>query len=132
MRNRIRTTTRIAATVLASVALAAGTGAVTAGTASADGLPGGPYCNGPAKILAESNWSRVAICPVQGPTGWAYKGVAKTTGYSIALWGATWDSNGFHAYNNGYTYHVHPDRLLITAPSGAVISNEPWISYQRR
>lgn len=132
MRKHTRTTNRIAATVLAAVGIAAGTGAVTAGTAAADGLPGGPYCYGTAKILAESAWSKVAICPVQGPTGWAYKGIAKTTGAGIELWGATWDYDGFHATNNGYVYHVHPDRLLITAPNGATIANEPWIRYSER
>lgn len=132
MRKRISTTTRIAATALAAIGIAAGTGAVGAGTAAADGLPGGPFCSGPAKVLAESSWSRVAICPVQGPTGWAYEGIAKTTGDSIEIWGATWDANGFHAGNNGYTYHVHRDRLMITAPNGTLISDEPWLVYQER
>lgn len=132
MRNRISTTTRIAAAGIAAVGIASGAAVLGTGTAGADGLPGGPYCNGPAKILAESSWSRVAICSVQGPTGWAYKGVAKTTGDPIAIWGATWNSAGFHATNNGYTYHVHRDRLLITAPDGTLTSDEPWLSYQER
>ncbi|GAA2381934.1 MULTISPECIES: hypothetical protein [Gordonia] len=132
MRNPIRSTTRIAAAVAIAASVAVGAGAVSAGEAAADGFPNGPYCNGPAKVLAESAWSQVAICPVQGPTGWEYSGKGKVTGNTIDLWGATQNGYGFHAYNNGYTYHVHRDRLLITGPNGGVVSNEPWISYMER
>lgn len=88
MRNPIRSTTRIAAAVAIAASVAVGAGAVSAGEAAADGFPNGPYCNGPAKVLAESAWSQVAICPVQGPTGWEYSGKGKVTGNTIDLWGA--------------------------------------------
>lgn len=132
MRNSIRKAARFAGAAVVAGGIAAGGAAVGTGTAAADGFPDGPYCNGPAKVLAESAWSQVAICPVQGPTGWAYSGKAKGNGNTIDLWGATQDAYGFHAYNNGTTYHVHRDRLLITAADGSTISNEPWITYEER
>ncbi|MGO3327351.1 hypothetical protein [Gordonia sp. (in: high G+C Gram-positive bacteria)] len=123
--------TRIAIAGIAAAGLSAAT-LVGAGEASADGFPGGPYCNGPVQVMASSAVSEVVICPVQGPTGWAYKGEATTTGDTVDIWGATQDSLGFHAVNNGYTYHVHRDRLLITAPDGSVVSSEPWTYYYQR
>jgi len=126
MRIRTGSTLRTAAATVAAGTLLTGAVAVGAGQAAADGIPNGPWCHGPAKVLAESDWSQVAICSVQGPTGWAYRGVAKTTGAPLEIYGATENQYGFHATNNGYTYHVHRDRLLITAPNGAVISDEPW------
>ncbi|EGD54416.1 hypothetical protein [Gordonia neofelifaecis] len=132
MRSTTRTTTRIAAAAVFTATIAAGAATIGSGAASADGFPDGPYCNGPAAVLAESAWSQVAICPVQGPTGWEYSGKGKATGETIDLWGATRDSYGFHAYNNGYTYHVHPDRLLITSPDGSTVADEPWTFYQSR
>ena len=90
------TATRVAATAVAATGLAAAT-LVGAGQASADGFPDGPYCNGPVQVMAESALSQVVICPVQGPTGWAYSGKAKTTGSWIDVWGATRDNAGFHA-----------------------------------
>lgn len=126
-------TTRTAATRIAVAGIAAASLSVAAfvgsGQAAADGFPGGPYCNGPVQVMAESAVSQVVICPVQGPTGWAYSGKAKTTGDTVDVWGATQNSLGFHAANNGYTYHVHRDRLMITAPDGSVISSEPWTYY---
>ena len=122
---------RIVATGAAVAGLVGGV-AVGTGTAAADGFPGGPYCNGPAKVMGETAISKVVICPVQGPTGWMYSGQAKSTGNWIDVWGATWDADGFHAYNDGYTYHVHRDRFLITAPNGAVVENLPWWWYQER
>ncbi|MCF8587589.1 hypothetical protein [Gordonia liuliyuniae] len=128
--------TRITATriAVAGIAAASLTTAVTIGTgqASADGFPNGPYCHGPVQVMAESAVSQVVICPVQGPTGWAYSGKAKTTGNWIDVWGATQNSLGFHATNDGYTYHVHRDRLMITAPNGSVVSSEPWTYYYQR
>lgn len=129
MRHRVRT---IITAALTAATLATGSATVAAGPAAAEGFPGGPWCHGPAKVKAESDWSRVLICPVQGPTGWAYKGKALTTGNEIALWGATQNRYGFHVSNNGYTYHVHPDRLWITGPDGATVSSEPWRSYEYR
>lgn len=128
--------TRIAATRIAVAGIAAaglaGASIVGSGDAAADGFPNGPYCNGPAKIMAESTLSQVVICPVQGPTGWAYSGKAKTTGNWIDVWGATQDNAGFHAYNGGYSYHVLRDNLLILAPDGSVVSYEPWTYYNER
>ncbi|MCF8604064.1 hypothetical protein L5I01_11915 [Gordonia sp. HY442] len=123
--------TRVAVAGIAAAGLSAAT-LIGAGQASADGFPGGPYCNGPVQVMAASAVSEVVICPVQGPTGWAYSGEAKTTGDTVDIWGATQNSLGFHAVNNGYTYHVHRDRLLITAPDGSVVSSEPWTSYYQR
>ncbi|WP_132992949.1 hypothetical protein [Gordonia zhaorongruii] len=130
MRNRIRTTTRIAAAGIATTGLI-GAG-IAAGDASADGFPNGPYCAGPAKILAESNWSQVAICPVQGPTGWEYSAKAKSTGDRISLRGPIENQYGFHVSNDGYDYHVHPDRLLIIGPNGETVANEAWTYYVQR
>ncbi|MEJ9077257.1 MULTISPECIES: hypothetical protein [Gordonia] len=128
MRNRTRV---IAGTIVAAGLAGASLSAV--GGAAADGFPGGPYCRGPAKVMAESALSQVVICPVQGPTGWGYSGKAKTTGNWIDVNGATQDQFGrFHAYNNGYTYHVHREYLHITAPDGTTVSYEPWTFYTQR
>ncbi|MDR2280164.1 MAG: hypothetical protein LBE07_04810, partial [Gordonia sp. (in: high G+C Gram-positive bacteria)] len=100
----MRTRTRvIAGTIMA--AGVAGASLTAVGDAAADGFPNGPYCRGPAKVIAESALSRVVVCPVQGPTGWEYSAEAKSTGDWIDVNGATQDQFGrFHAYNNGYTY----------------------------
>ncbi|WOC11823.1 hypothetical protein [Gordonia sp. MP11Mi] len=119
----------VAAIAAAGLATAATLGS---GQASADGFPGGPYCHGPVEVMAESAVSQVVICPVQGPTGWAYRGAATTTGNQIEIWGATRDNAGFHAYNNGYSYHVLRDNLLILAPDGSTVSYEPWTYYYQR
>ncbi|MFC3242990.1 hypothetical protein [Gordonia humi] len=123
--------TRIAAVGVAAAGLVGATLAGT-GAAAADGFPNGPYCNGPAEVMAESAISQVVICPVQGPTGWEYSGKAKTTGNWIDIRGAYRDNAGFHADNNGYSYHVLRDNLLILAPDGSTVSYEPWTYYYQR
>ena len=55
--------------------------------------------------------------------------VAGATGTTLVVPTARYASGGYHAFNNGYAYHVRPDALEILAPDGSVVSHEPWMYY---
>ncbi|MCF8587588.1 hypothetical protein [Gordonia liuliyuniae] len=129
MTNRIRTITLTAATALIAGA-GVGAGHATADPGYGDGFPAGPRCERQAFVKAESASSQVVICQNPGHAiDYTYKGLAKSTGTTLVVPTARYASGGYHAFNNGYAYHVRPDALEILAPDGSVVSHEPWMYY---
>jgi hypothetical protein len=119
---------KVAGAVLAGAAITATVtmGAVTmgAGAASAEA----PGCSaGQLPLLSlETAKSAVTICQWQGDGRLEYHGLAKVNGNSIVL-PAYGSSGAYWAINNGYTYRVSADRLVIVAPDGGVVEAQPAI-----
>ncbi|MGO3327352.1 hypothetical protein [Gordonia sp. (in: high G+C Gram-positive bacteria)] len=130
MSNRIRTAGLTAATALFAAGAVLGTGQAAADPGYGDGFPGGPACAAQTFVKAESASSQIVICQNPGhAVDYTYKGLAKSTGETLVVPTARYASSGYHAFNNGYAYHVRPDALEILAPDGSVVSHEPWTYY---
>ncbi|MDF0531877.1 hypothetical protein P0W64_20225 [Tsukamurella sp. 8F] len=120
----------VALALVVAGAAALSSGPVAAAPSQGGGFPGGPTCSvGSLTVKAESAQSKVVVCHRPYSIDYQYQGEAKSTGATVTIDGARYASGGYHAFNNGYAYHVRPDRLEILAPDGAVVSSEPWTSY---
>ncbi|MFW0791009.1 hypothetical protein [Gordonia sp. CPCC 205333] len=93
------------------------------------GFTDGPRCNSskdPAVAIGLTDRSRVVICQVGGSAGLYYKGTAD--GKSVEIDFPVRSGSTFTATNDGYSYVIGPDSLII-ARGGTVLNSEPMIAY---
>jgi hypothetical protein len=127
-------------TVRLAVAVAAGSVLLVVGVPSAVAAPasdGQGYvdstarCNTPdtAVVFGSTATSRVAICKTPGGQ-YQYRGVRVRDGAKLIVPASQSRDGGFVAENDGITYTVTPDSLVVSA-GNRVIREEPMVDFHR-
>jgi hypothetical protein len=127
-------------TIRLAVAVAAGSVLLVVGVPSAVAAPasdGQGYvdstarCNTPdtAVVFGSTATSRVAICKTPGGQ-YQYRGVRVRDGAKLIVPASQSGNGGFVAENDGITYTVTPDSLVVSA-GNRVIREEPMVDFHR-